>query len=101
MYRGKRRAASPATSSKRDRNAQEGCRNGGGIRALAAVLAVEEIDQLLFQIGSSTVLGRGLKRIHRRPVEIPKLGDEFRWCAGKVERVRVSTERDLLFWNPR
>jgi hypothetical protein len=64
------------TASKRDRNAQEGCRNGGGILARAFVLAGKQLFQLSLQISRSAVLFRGFECIHGRPVVFPEFIDE-------------------------
>jgi hypothetical protein len=55
-----------------NRNAQEGCRNGGGIPTRAFVLAVEQFFQLLLQIICPAVLFCGFECIHGRPVVFPE-----------------------------
>src|SRR5439155_26448019 len=55
-------------ASKRDRNTQEGCRNGGGILARALVLAGKQLFQLSLQVSRSAVLFCGFECIHGRPV---------------------------------
>src|SRR6266516_4396815 len=88
-------------SSHRDRYAQEGCGNGGGILARACVLAVEQIVQLGLQIVLAAVGCCSFERVHRRPVIRPERGDKFRWCTWKIERVGIPLERDLLFGHSR
>src|SRR5205823_7621450 len=64
------------TASKRDRNAQEGCRNGGSILARAFVLTGKQLFQLSLQISRAAVLFCGFECIHGRPVVFPEFIDE-------------------------
>src|SRR6266403_4307103 len=62
--------------SKRDRNAQEGCRNRGGILVWASVLAGKQLFQLSLQVSRSAVLFCGFECIHGRPVVFPEFIDK-------------------------
>src|SRR5213592_2271171 len=84
------------TASHGDRNAQEGCRNGGGILARAFVLAGKQLFQLSLQVSRSAVLFCGFECIHGRPVVFPEFIDERLRCTGEVEGKRVAREGDFL-----
>src|SRR5205085_4256310 len=60
------------TWSKRDRNPQEGCRNGSSILAGALVLAVEQLFQLPLQVRRPAILFRGIECTHGRPIVFPE-----------------------------
>src|SRR6266576_6733524 len=64
------------TVSKRDRNAQEGCRNEGSIFTRAFVFAGKQLFQLSLQVSRSAVLFCGFKCVHGRPVIFPEFIDE-------------------------
>src|SRR5438876_12177340 len=85
----------------RNRDAQEGRGNGGGVLVRAFVLAVEQNFELLLQIAGFTVLFRSFECIHGRPVIFSEFTDEFRWLLGKVKDIGISDKRYILFWNPR
>jgi hypothetical protein len=87
------------TASNRDRNAQEGCRNGGVILARAFVLAGKQLFQLSLQVSRSAVPFCGFECIHGRPVVFPKFIDEGRWCTRELEDKRVAREGDFLSRN--
>src|SRR2546429_9399576 len=84
------------TASNRDRNTQEGCRNGGGILARAFVLAGKQLFQLSLQISRSTVLFRGFECVHGRSVIFPEFIDEGWRCTREDESERVALERDII-----
>src|SRR5262245_58197783 len=84
-----------------NRDAQEGCGNGGDILARAAVLAVEQSLQFLLQVGGSSVLFRRLEGVHRWPIVFSKRRQERRRRRGIVERIGVSRERNLISGNSR
>ena len=79
-----------------DRDAQEGCRDGGGILARACVLAVEEGFELAMQLGLAAVGCCSRVRVHGRPVIRPELSKQLRGCAWEVERVGIPLERDAF-----
>src|SRR5437764_11491901 len=84
------------TALNRDRNTQEGCRNGGVILARAFVLAGKQLFQLSLQVIRSTVLFCGFECIHGRPIVFPEFIDEGCWCTREVERKRFTREGDFL-----
>src|SRR5258708_6258914 len=63
--------------SARNRDAQEGRGNGGGILAGALVLPFEQSFQLPLEIRGPIVLLGGVERVHRRPVVVSEFGDEL------------------------
>src|SRR3954470_9257388 len=84
------------TASNRDRNTQEGCRNGGSILARAFILAGKQLFQLSLQVSRSTVLFCGFECIHGRPVVFPEFINEGCRRAREVESKRVAREGDFL-----
>src|SRR5437762_12914487 len=60
-----------------DRHAQELRGNGRGPRRGAVVLALEERQQLLLQVGRTPILLRGLERVHRRAVIVAERRHEL------------------------
>src|SRR5260370_6919274 len=87
------------TASKRDRNAQEGCRNGGGILARAFVLTGKQLFQLSLQVSRSATLFCGFECIHGQPVVFPEFIDEGCRCTREVEGERATPEGNFLVRN--
>src|SRR5580765_3413567 len=77
----------PRGRSHGDRDAEEGCGNGGGVIGRACVLGAEEGVQLSLKIGLAAVGRCGFERVHRWSVVRPEETDKFRWCARVVEGV--------------
>src|SRR5947209_1882145 len=84
------------TASNRDRNTQEGCRNGGGIFVRAFVLAGKQLFQLSLQVSRSAVLFCGFECVHGRSVVVPEFIDEGFRCTREVEGKGVAREGNFL-----
>jgi len=74
---GQKRRFVDASLTNRNRDPQEGRRNGGGSLACTLVLAIEQNFQLLLQIAGPTVFFRSFERIHGRPVVFSEFIDEL------------------------
>ena len=89
---GQKRRFVDASLTNRNRDPQEGRRNGGGSLACALVLAIEQNFQLLLQIAGTAVLFRGFERVHGRSIVLSEFIDELGRRAGKVEKIGVPEE---------
>jgi hypothetical protein len=86
---------------KRNRDAQEGCRNRCGFLARALVLAVEQFFKPFLQISDLTVLLRHFEGIHGGPIVFSEFVHERLRGAWIVKRKRVPGEGDFLGGNSR